>query len=77
MLIGVNQVKQSTTPQTIAEMAGDARARSIREGALTLGLSGRIDYKDTFGHAHWTTFSYRYKPRTECTFNIANVSADH
>ena len=77
ILIGVNQVKQSTTPQTIAEMAGDVRARSIREGSLTLGLSGRIDYKDTFGHAHWTTFSYRYKPRTECTFNIANVSADH
>lgn len=76
MLIGAGQGKKSTTTQTLGDIVGDVRLSLIREGKLELGLSGRIDYKDVFGKAHWTTFSYRYRPNTDCTFDIMTVSAE-
>lgn len=76
MLIGVGQTKKSTTSQTLGASAGEVQIPLIRSGQIALGLSGRIDYQDVFGRRHWTTFSYRYQPNSDCGFDIMNVTAD-
>ncbi len=35
-------------------------AKNVETGAYVLWLAGRLDYKDSKGHAHLTTFRYRY-----------------
>jgi len=37
-------------------------AANVRSGQLVLWLAGRLDYKDSHGHPHLTTFRYRYNP---------------
>jgi hypothetical protein len=39
-----------------------AEAASVRDGKYVLWLAGRLDYHDKAGHAHTTTFRYRYNP---------------
>ena len=38
-------------------------AASVRSGKFVLWLAGRLDYKDSKGHVHLTTFRYRYNPQ--------------
>jgi hypothetical protein len=37
-------------------------AGSVRNGKYVLWLAGRLDYRDKAGHAHTTTFRYRFNP---------------
>ena len=37
-------------------------AANVRSGQYVLWLTGRLDYKDSHGHPHLTTFRYRYNP---------------
>ena len=37
-------------------------ATNVKKGQYVLWLAGRLDYKDAAGHAHLTTFRYRYDP---------------
>jgi hypothetical protein len=37
-------------------------AASVRSGQFVLWLAGRLDYKDTQGRPHLTTFRYQYNP---------------
>jgi hypothetical protein len=37
-------------------------AANVKKGQYVLWLAGRLDYKDAAGHAHVTTFRYRYDP---------------
>jgi hypothetical protein len=37
-------------------------AANVRSGQYVLWLAGRLDYKDSHGHPHLTTFRYRYNP---------------
>jgi hypothetical protein len=37
-------------------------AARVRSGQLVLWLAGRLDYKDSQGHPHLTTFRYRFNP---------------
>ncbi len=37
-------------------------ANNVRSGQYVLWLAGRLDYKDSKGHPHLTTFRYRYDP---------------
>jgi hypothetical protein len=37
-------------------------AANVRAGKYVLWLAGRLDYKDSHGHPHLTTFRYRYNP---------------
>ncbi len=37
-------------------------AANVKNGKYVLWLAGRLDYKDAAGHAHLTTFRYRYDP---------------
>jgi hypothetical protein len=47
----------SNTRALTADEAG-----SVRAGKYVLWLAGRLDYRDKAGHAHTTTFRYRYNP---------------
>jgi len=38
-------------------------AANVRSGTYVLWLAGRLDYKDSKGHPHVTTFRYRYSPQ--------------
>jgi hypothetical protein len=38
-------------------------AANVRSGQFVLWLAGRLDYKDSKGHPHLTTFRYRYNPQ--------------
>lgn len=38
-------------------------AGNVRSGQFVLWLAGRLDYKDSKGHLHLTTFRYRYNPQ--------------
>lgn len=38
-------------------------AANVRSGQFVLWLAGRLDYKDSKGHQHLTTFRYRYNPQ--------------
>ncbi|MBV8800569.1 MAG: hypothetical protein JOY77_02980 [Alphaproteobacteria bacterium] len=37
-------------------------ANNVRSGQYVLWLAGRLDYQDSKGHPHLTTFRYRYDP---------------
>jgi hypothetical protein len=37
-------------------------AANVKSGQYVLWLAGRLDYKDSRGHPHLTTFRYRYNP---------------
>jgi hypothetical protein len=39
-----------------------AEAANVRSGQYVLWLTGRLDYKDSHGHPHLTTFRDRYNP---------------
>jgi len=63
-----------TAPVHVGKTLTETGLELVNKGAIPLHLWGWAKYRDTFGGWHLTIFNYRYRPNTDCSFDVLWVS---